>query len=145
MMIDTTHFTPYSALIGGLIIGVSAALFILMNGRIAGISGIIGGLLKPMKHDVLWRVAFVVGLFMAPTLYSLFAQMPDIQVDTNYPLLVLAGLLVGIGTRYGSGCTSGHGICGISRLSPRSIIATCVFMSSGIITVFIMRHVFGSF
>lgn len=145
MMIDTTHFTPYSALIGGLIIGVSAALFILMNGRIAGISGIIGGLLKPMKHDVLWRVAFVAGLFMAPTLYSLFAQMPDIQVDTNYPLLVLAGLLVGIGTRYGSGCTSGHGICGISRLSPRSIIATCVFMSSGIITVFIMRHVFGSF
>lgn len=145
MMIDTTHFTPYSALIGGLIIGVSAALFILMNGRIAGISGIIGGLLKPMKHDVLWRVAFVVGLFMAPTLYSLFTQMPDIQVDTNYPLLVLAGLLVGIGTRYGSGCTSGHGICGISRLSPRSIIATCVFMSSGIITVFIMRHVFGSF
>lgn len=145
MMIDTTHFTPYSALIGGLIIGVSAALFILMNGRIAGISGIIGGLLKPMKHDVLWRVAFVVGLFMAPTLYSLFTRMPDIQVDTNYPLLVLAGLLVGIGTRYGSGCTSGHGICGISRLSPRSIIATCVFMSSGIITVFIMRHVFGSF
>lgn len=145
MMIDTTHFTPYSALIGGLIIGVSAALFILMNGRIAGISGIVGGLLKPMKHDVLWRVVFVAGLLMAPALYSLFAQMPDIQVDTNYPLLVLAGLLVGIGTRYGSGCTSGHGICGISRLSPRSIIATCVFMSSGIITVFMMRHVFGSF
>lgn len=145
MMIDTTHFTPYSALIGGLIIGVSAALFILMNGRIAGISGIVGGLLKPMKHDILWRVAFVAGLFMAPALYSLFAQMPDIQLDTNYPLLVLAGLLVGIGTRYGSGCTSGHGICGISRLSPRSIIATCVFMASGIITVFMMRHVFGSF
>lgn len=145
MMIDTTHFTPYSALIGGLIIGVSAALFILMNGRIAGISGIVGGLLKPMKHDVLWRVVFVAGLLMAPALYSLFAQMPDIKVDTNYPLLVLAGLLVGIGTRYGSGCTSGHGICGISRLSPRSIIATCVFMSSGIITVFMMRHVLGSF
>ncbi len=145
MMIDTTHFTPFSALIGGLIIGASAVLFMLVNGRIAGISGILGGLLKPMKHDVLWRVAFVAGLFMAPLIYRLFAPLPDIQVDADYPLLVLAGLLVGIGTRYGSGCTSGHGICGISRLSLRSIAATASFMASGIITVFIMRHVFGSF
>lgn len=145
MIIDTTHFTPLSASIGGLIIGASAVLFMLVNGRIAGISGILGGLLKPMKHDVLWRVAFVAGLFMAPLIYRLFAPLPDIQVDADYPLLVLAGLLVGIGTRYGSGCTSGHGICGISRLSPRSIAATASFMASGIITVFIMRHVFGSF
>lgn len=145
MIIDTTHFTPLSASIGGLIIGASAVLFMLVNGRIAGISGILGGLLKPMKHDVLWRVAFVAGLFMAPLIYRLFAPLPDIQVDADYPLLVLAGLLVGIGTRYGSGCTSGHGICGISRLSLRSIAATASFMASGIITVFIMRHVFGSF
>jgi len=145
MLIDTSHFTPISAFIGGLIIGTSAVLFILLNGRIAGISGIVGGLLKPIKHDVLWRVVFIVGMLMAPLVYSLFAPLPNIQVDANYPLLVLAGLLVGFGTRYGSGCTSGHGICGISRLSPRSIIATCSFMASGIITVFLMRHVLGSF
>ncbi|MBC7751879.1 MAG: YeeE/YedE family protein [Candidatus Saccharibacteria bacterium] len=145
MLIDTSHLTPISAFIGGLIIGTSAVLFILLNGRIAGISGIVGGLLKPIKHDVLWRVVFIVGMLMAPLGYSLFAPLPNIQVDANYPLLVLAGLLVGFGTRYGSGCTSGHGICGISRLSPRSIIATCSFMASGIITVFLMRHVLGSF
>ncbi len=145
MLIDTSHFTPISAFIGGLIIGTSAVLFILLNGRIAGISGIVGGLLKPIKHDVLWRVVFIVGMLMASFIYSLFAPLPNIQVDANYPLLVLAGLLVGFGTRYGSGCTSGHGICGISRLSPRSIIATCSFMASGIITVFLMRHVLGSF
>lgn len=145
MLIDTSHFTPISAFIGGLIIGTSAVLFILLNGRIAGISGIIGGLLKPIKHDVLWRVVFIVGMLMASFIYSLFAPLPNIQVDADYPLLVLAGLLVGFGTRYGSGCTSGHGICGISRLSPRSIIATCSFMASGIITVFLMRHVLGSF
>lgn len=145
MLIDTIHFTPLSALIGGLIIGVAAVLFMLMNGRIAGISGIVGGLLNPVKHDVLWRVAFVVGMIMAPLTYRLFAPLPDIQIDASYPLLVIAGLLVGIGTRYGSGCTSGHGICGISRLSRRSIVATLAFMTSGIMTVFVMRHVFGSF
>jgi len=144
-IIDINHFTPLSAVIGGLVIGASAVLFMLLNGRIAGISGIVGGLLYPVKHDVLWRVAFVIGMIMAPITYSLFAPLPTIQVDTDYPLLVLAGVLVGIGTRYGSGCTSGHGICGISRLSPRSIVATISFMTSGIITVFIMRHLFGSF
>lgn len=144
MMIDTTHFTPVSALIGGLVIGVSAVLFMLVNGRIAGISGIVGGLLRPVKHDVLWRIAFVSGMIMAPLTYRLFAPLPEIQVDTDYPFLMLAGLLVGIGTRYGSGCTSGHGICGISRLSPRSLVATASFMTSGIITVFIMRHLLGS-
>ena len=145
MMIDTSHFTPLSASIGGLVIGAAAVLFMLINGRIAGISGIVGGLFNPVKHDIGWRIAFVVGMLMAPLTYSLFAPLPDIQVDASYPLLVLAGLLVGIGTRYGSGCTSGHGICGISRLSPRSLAATASFMASGIVTVFVMRHVFGSF
>lgn len=143
-ILDTAHFTPLSALIGGLIIGAAAVIFMLMNGRIAGISGIIGGLLQPVKHDVLWRVAFIVGMLMAPLTFSLFAPLPVIQIDTDYPLLLLAGVLVGIGTRYGSGCTSGHGICGISRLSPRSIIATVSFMTSGILTVFIVRHLLGS-
>lgn len=143
-MIDTPHFTPLTALVGGFMIGAAAVLFMLLNGRIAGISGIVGGLLHPVKHDVFWRVTFVAGMIMAPLAYSLFAPLPDIQVDADYPLLVLAGVLVGIGTRYGSGCTSGHGICGISRLSPRSLAATASFMVSGIITVFIMRHVFGS-
>lgn len=145
MIIDTAHFTPLSALIGGLIIGAAAILFMLINGRIAGISGIVGGLLTPIKHDVLWRIAFVAGLIMAPFAYGFFAPLPEVQIDADYPLLILAGLLVGIGTRYGSGCTSGHGICGISRLSPRSIVATISFMASAIMTVFIIRHVFGSF
>lgn len=145
MIIDTAHFTPLSALIGGLIIGAAAILFMLINGRIAGISGIVGGLLTPVKHDVLWRIAFVAGLIMAPFAYGFFAPLPEVQIDADYPLLILAGLLVGIGTRYGSGCTSGHGICGISRLSPRSIVATISFMASAIMTVFIIRHVFGSF
>ena len=144
MMIDTTHFTPLSALIGGLIIGAAAFILLLVNGRIAGISGIVGGLLKPAKHDVLWRVTFIIGMLMAPIIYSIFAPLPEIKVDTDYPLLMIAGTLVGIGTRYGSGCTSGHGICGISRLSPRSLIATASFMTSGMITVFIMRHILGS-
>ena len=145
MIIDTSHFTPLSALIGGLIIGAAAVLFMLVNGRIAGISGIVGGLLTPVKHDVLWRIAFVAGLIMAPVMYAFFAPLPEVRIDADYPLLILAGLLVGIGTRYGSGCTSGHGICGISRLSPRSIVATILFMASGFMTVFVMRHVFGSF
>lgn len=145
MMIDMSHFTPLSALIGGLIIGSAAVLFMLINGRIAGISGIVGGLLNPVKNDVWWRIAFVAGLLMAPLIYGLFAVLPTIQVDANYPILVIAGVLVGVGTRYGSGCTSGHGICGLSRLSPRSMIATLSFMASGFITVFIMKHVLGSF
>ncbi len=145
MMIDTSHFTPLSALIGGLIIGSAAVLFMLINGRIAGISGIVGGLLNPVKYDVWWRIAFVAGLLMAPLIYGLFTVLPTIQVDANYPMLVIAGVLVGVGTRYGSGCTSGHGICGLSRLSPRSMIATLSFMASGFITVFIMKHVLGSF
>jgi uncharacterized membrane protein YedE/YeeE len=137
--IDFNHFTPWSALIGGLILGIAAVIFILINGRITGISGILGGLLSPTQGDVWWRVAFIAGLIMAPLIYSLFTTL--IQIDASYPLLIIAGLIVGIGTRYGSGCTSGHGICGISRLSPRSLVATAAFMAAGFITVFIIRHV----
>lgn len=144
-MIDMSHFTPLSAFIGGLMIGSATVLFMLFNGRIAGISGIVGGLLNPLKRDVWWRIAFVAGLMMAPLIYGLFAALPTIQIDANYPMLVLAGILVGVGTRYGSGCTSGHGICGLSRLSPRSMVATVAFMAFGFITVFIIKHVLGSF
>ena len=144
MTIDTVHFTPIAALLGGLLIGAAAALFMLVNGRIAGVSGIIGGILRPVAGNVLWRFAFVFGLILAPVLYGTFATLPEIQVDSGYPLLIVAGLLVGIGTRYGAGCTSGHGICGISRLSPRSVVATLLFVSSGMATVFVLRHLLGA-
>ena len=142
-MIDLNHFTPLSALIGGLLIGTAATLFVLFNGRIAGISGIVGGLLRPLAGDVAWRIAFVLGLLMAPLLYRLNAPLPTLQIDAGYPLLIVAGMLVGIGTRYGAGCTSGHGVCGLSRLSPRSGVATAVFMSAGFATVFVVRHLLG--
>jgi uncharacterized membrane protein YedE/YeeE len=142
-MIDLNHFTPLSALIGGLLIGTAATLFVLFNGRIAGISGIVGGLLRPLAGDVAWRIAFVLGLLMAPLLYRLNAPLPTLQIDAGYPLLIVAGMLVGIGTRYGAGCTSGHGVCGLSRLSPRSGVATVVFMSAGFVTVFVGRHLLG--
>lgn len=140
MTIDWTAFTPWSALAGGALIGVSAAMFVLLNGRIAGISGIAGGLLKPQRGDILWRVLFIAGMLLAPVFWLAGGPLPDINIDAGYPLLVAAGLIVGISTRYGSGCTSGHGVCGISRLSPRSIVATLAFMATGFITVFIMRH-----
>ena len=142
-MIDLNHFTPLSALIGGLLVGTAATLFVLFNGRIAGISGIVGGLLRPLAGDVAWRIAFVLGLLMAPLLYCLNAPLPTLQIDAGYPLLIVAGILVGIGTRYGAGCTSGHGVCGLSRLSPRSGVATAVFMSAGFVTVFVVRHLLG--
>lgn len=142
-MIDMNHFTPLSALIGGLLLGTAAVLFILFNGRIAGISGIVGGLLRPVVDDVIWRIAFLIGLLMAPLLYRLIEPLPAVQIDASYPLLIFAGLLVGIGTRYGAGCTSGHGVCGLSRLSPRSAVATLAFMSVGFITVFVVRHLLG--
>ena len=139
-MIDWTHFTPVLSLIGGLLIGSAAALFWLLNGRIAGISGILGGLLKPLYGDVGWRGAFILGLVMSPWVYSWFASLPEVTVNAGFPLLIVAGVLVGIGTRYGSGCTSGHGVCGISRFSPRSLAATAAFMLAGFLTVFIARH-----
>jgi len=144
MSIDWTAFTPWSAAIGGVIIGAAVAMFALMNGRIAGISGIVGGLFRPAPGDVAWRLAFVAGLIAAPLLYAIVAALPPVVIEAGYPTLIVAGLLVGIGTRYGAGCTSGHGVCGISRLSPRSIVATLSFMAAGFATVFVARHVLGN-
>jgi hypothetical protein len=143
MSIDWIAFTPWRSLVGGILIGLAAALLILFNGRVAGISGIVAGLLRPRDADIAWRVAFVAGLIVAPIAYLLVAGAPAIDIDADYTLLVAAGLLVGIGTRYGAGCTSGHGVCGISRLSPRSITATIVFIAVGMITVFVARHALG--
>ena len=143
MSIDWNHFTPLAALAGGMLIGIAAAMFVLLNGRIAGISGVLGGLLRPVKGDSAWRIAFVLGLVGAPLVYVLLEALPRPQIDAGYGALVLAGLLVGIGTRYGSGCTSGHGVCGLSRLSPRSIVATAAFMGAGFATVFVTRHLLG--
>ncbi|MFC0132831.1 YeeE/YedE [Massilia eurypsychrophila] len=143
MMIDWASFTPWASLAGGALIGLAAAMFVLFNGRIAGISGILGGLLQWPKGDVAWRVAFLLGLISAPVFYGLYAPLPQVQVDAGTATLVAAGLLVGIGTRYGAGCTSGHGVCGLSRLSPRSLVATACFMAAGFATVFIVRHLIG--
>ena len=139
-MIHWAHFTPWASLAGGVLIGTAAALFLLLNGRVAGISGILGGLLHPRTGDTGWRVAFILGLVAAPLLYQLAAPLPAVQIDAGTAQLVVAGLLVGVGTRYGSGCTSGHGVCGLSRLSPRSMVATAAFMAAGFVTVFIVRH-----
>lgn len=143
MTIDWINFTPWTSLIGGMLIGAAAALFISFNGRIAGISGILGGLLKPSKGDILWRVAFLGGMVAAPLVYGLAAQLPEATVDADVGTLVVAGLLVGLGTRYGAGCTSGHGVCGIARLSPRSLVATAAFMAAGFATVYVVRHLLG--
>jgi uncharacterized membrane protein YedE/YeeE len=143
MTIDWNAFTPWSSLAGGALIGVAAAMFVLLNGRIAGISGVLGGLLKPVSGDVAWRLAFVLGLVGTPLAYALVSELPRPQIDAGTGALVLAGLLVGIGTRYGSGCTSGHGVCGLSRLSPRSLAATLAFMGAGFVTVYVTRHIFG--
>ena len=143
MSIDWNHFTPLAAAAGGVLIGLAAAMFALLNGRIAGISGVLGGLLRPTGGDMAWRIAFVVGLVGAPLVYVLFAVLPKPQIDASYGALILAGLLVGIGTRYGSGCTSGHGVCGLSRLSPRSLVATLGFMGAGFVTMFATRHLLG--
>lgn len=140
MTVDWNAFTPYTTLAGGALIGLAAALFVLFNGRIAGISGILGGLLRPAAGDTGWRVAFVLGLVGAPWVYALFARLPQPQISADWGALVAAGLLVGVGTRYGAGCTSGHGVCGLSRLSPRSLVATLVFMAAGFATVFVIRH-----
>ena len=142
--IDWPHFTPWTALAGGVLIGIAAAMFVLLNGRIAGISGVLGGLLRPVKGDVAWRAAFVLGLFGAPAACGLFAVLPAARIDAGYGALALAGLLVGVGTRYGGGCTSGHGVCGIARLSRRSMVATLVFMGAGFATTFVLRHVAGA-
>jgi uncharacterized membrane protein YedE/YeeE len=141
MTLDLNAFTPWSALAGGALIGLSAAMFVLLNGRIAGISGVLGGLLNPVRGDIAWRSAFVIGIIVAPLAYALVAALPQPRIDAGYGALITAGLLVGVGTRYGSGCTSGHGVCGLSRLSPRSLVATVAFMAAGFITVYVIRHV----
>ena len=145
MTIDWIHFTPWMSLSGGLLLGVAAAMFILVNGRVLGISGIVGGLLVPKKGDAGWRVAFLLGLAAAPLIFRMVMPADLIQaprIDAGYLAVVVAGLLVGVGTRYGSGCTSGHGVCGISRMSPRSLLATITFMAAGFLTVFVLRHLF---
>lgn len=140
MTIDWSAFIPLASLAGGMFIGVAAALLVLLNGRIAGISGVLGGLLRPVRGDVGWRIAFLLGLVAAPAVYALFAAVPAPRIEAGWVALTVAGLLVGVGTRYGAGCTSGHGVCGLSRLSPRSLVATVAFMGAGFVTVFVLRH-----
>jgi uncharacterized protein len=140
MTIDWPHFTPVASLAGGALIGIAAAMLLLFSGRVAGISGIVGGLLRPHRGDVAWRLAFVGGLLAAPALMALLGEQTAPRIDAGFGTLVLAGLLVGAGTSYGSGCTSGHGVCGLSRLSPRSLVATLAFMAAGMAAVYVVRH-----
>lgn len=143
MTIDWNAFTPGMALLGGGLIGLSAAIFVLINGRVAGISGILGGLMTAARGDRGWRVAFLVGMIAAPWLYHWTVGLPEAVIEADTPMLLLAGVLVGIGTRYGSGCTSGHGVCGLSRFSPRSLVATLTFMAAGFAMVYVVRHAIG--
>ena len=140
MTIDWTSFTPAAAALGGALIGLGVSMLVLLNGRIAGVSGILGGLLRGDRADAAWRAAFIVGLVAAPLVYALVFQLPAIAVDAPPMMLVVAGLLVGVGTRYAGGCTSGHGVCGVARLSSRSLVATGSFMAAGFLTVWIVRH-----
>lgn len=140
MQIDWNAFTPYAALAGGALIGWAAVMLVLFNGRIAGVSGVLGGLLQPVRGDIAWRAAFVLGLLGAPLVHVLGAPWPAPRIEADWAALVVAGLLVGLGTRYGAGCTSGHGVCGLSRLSARSMAATLAFMGAGFATVYVVRH-----
>jgi uncharacterized membrane protein YedE/YeeE len=146
MTIDWTHFTPWLSLAGGLLIGLASVMLLYFKGRIAGISGVVGGLTQltntPEGHFS-WRLAFVLGIVLSSLIYGLFAVVPASQIDASYPLIVLAGLLVGFGTRMGSGCTSGHAVCGMGRLSLRSVAATFSFMASGFVTAYLLFHVLG--
>ena len=144
MQIDWLHFTPVSALIGGILLGAASALLFLNSGRILGITGILEGLLSPAPHDTSWRLRFMLGLLLAPPVAKLFFApewLTAAKIEASFATVVLAGVLVGAGTRMGTGCTSGHGICGLARLSARSLVATLCFMFSGLATVFVMRHV----
>jgi uncharacterized membrane protein YedE/YeeE len=144
MNIDWAHFTPFASLTGGIILGLASAIFILVNGRILGISGILGGLLPPKLGDTSWRVAFLLGMLAAPTVFHAVVPAQYItapRIDATEWMVIAAGLLVGIGTRYASGCTSGHGVCGLSRLSPRSLVATLSFMGAGFVMVYVLRHI----
>jgi uncharacterized membrane protein YedE/YeeE len=144
MNIDWAHFTPFASLAGGVILGLASAIFILVNGRILGISGILGGLLPPKAGDTTWRVFFLLGMLAAPTVFHAVVPAQYItapRIDASGWMVIAAGLLVGIGTRYASGCTSGHGVCGLSRLSPRSLVATLSFMGAGFVMVYVLRHI----
>ena len=144
MTIDWAHFTPWASLAGGVLLGVASALFILLNGRILGISGILGGLMPPKSGDAGWRITFLLGMAAAPLVFTWLAPAGFLQpprIEASNVAIIVAGLLVGLGTRYGSGCTSGHGVCGLSRLSPRSLVATMTFMGAGFLMVYVLRHV----
>lgn len=138
MMIDWIHFTPLESAIGGGVIGAAASMLILFCGRVAGIIGILGGVLSRANNDKGWRIAFLLGMVLSPVLWRLVAPLPAVSITASWPMLVVAGLLVGVGTRYGSGCTSGHGVCGLSRLSVRSLVATLTFMAAAFITVWLV-------
>lgn len=140
MAIDWGNFTPWSAAIGGVLVGLAAVILLIFNGRIAGISGILGGLLTPKKGDTSWKVAFILGLVIAPLLFTLLFYPPQVEIVTSTPILILAGLFVGFGSRLGSGCTSGHGICGMARFSRRSIVAVMIFMVAAFITVAVVNY-----
>lgn len=143
LTIDWLHFTPGSALTGGLMLGIGASLLLLFSGKIAGISGILANAIKathPFSQDAAWRALFLLGLISAGTIYPLIAALPPASIAANTPTLVMAGLLVGFGSRMGSGCTSGHGICGLSRLSLRSMVATLSFMTAGFVTTYLTLH-----
>ena len=144
MQIDWLAFTPGPAFFGGILLGAAAALYVILHGRILGISGIVSGLLSPKEGDIDWRLSLILGLLSAPFLASIFFDIHTITViDADWFALILAGVLVGFGANYGSGCTSGHGVCGLSRLSPRSLVATLSFMSAGFLIVFVIRHILG--
>jgi len=140
MTIDWEHFTPWASAAGGAVLGLASVLLVLLKGRILGISGIVGGLWRPSAGPVGWRLAFLLGLLLAPVAMRLLGGHWEVRVDAGWGTVVLAGLLVGVGTRYGAGCTSGHGVCGLSRLSPRSLVATLAFMAAGFAVVGVMRH-----
>ncbi len=137
------NFTPVAALAGGAMIGFAAVLFMWLNGRIAGVSSIVGGLIIPDKANLPWRAAFIIGLISAPILYGFFGGPVTASIPHSSLLMLAGGLLVGIGTQLGSGCTSGHGVCGVSRFSMRSVAATFTFLATGILTVFLVRHLLG--
>jgi uncharacterized membrane protein YedE/YeeE len=139
LTVDWLNFTPWSSLAGGALIGLAASLFVLCNGRIAGISGLLGTVLEGGEGRA-EKAMFLLGLLLAPLLWGLFSVLPTIEFQSGWLSLLVAGLLVGVGTRYGSGCTSGHGVCGVARLSPRSLVATLSFMAAGFVTVFVLRH-----
>jgi len=138
-----TEFTPWASLGGGVLIGIAAILLMALHGRVAGMTGILTGVIPPLGTDWKWRFAFLAGAIAAPPIYLLLGGTVSFGVPVSTAALIIGGLIVGIGVFFGSGCTSGHGVCGMARLSPRSIVATCVFMVATFITVFITRHTLG--